>query len=279
MGQKATPVSSDDTARRLIAIGATVLVFALAGIGAIALVTHLIGPRLVSNYDAFPAMAQAPKRAVNARGIDADPLNVALVGSEAELTEAFRRAGWVAAEPVTRRSSVKIAASVLLHRPDSAAPVSPLYLYGRMQDLAFEREVGRSASRRHHVRLWLMPNVRYQERPVWLGGATFDVSAGISHRGLHPTHHIGPDVDEERDTLAADLIRAQQVAAMFRVTGVGLRFDAHNAEGDRFDTDGELRVLVLSPENAPHEAPNEPPPSWAVRLKDRIWSWFHRRGR
>ena len=267
----------DNPAPRWITLGATVLVFALAAIGVIALVTHIVGPHLVSNYDAFPAMSGAPKRALNARGIDADPLNVAFVGTEAEVTAAFQRAGWVAAEPVTRRSSVKIAESVLLRRPDSAAPVSPLYLYNRIQDLAFEREVGRSASRRHHVRLWFMPNVTYQQRPVWLGGATFDASAGISHRGLHPTHHIAPDVDEERDTLTADLIRAQQVAATFRVTGVGLRFEAHNAEGDRFDTDGELRVLVLSPGNAPHAPPVEPPTSWAVRLKDELWSWFHRR--
>jgi len=272
----ATPPGQENTAQRWISIGATVLVFGLALVGAIAIVTHMVGPYLVSNYDAFPAMAHAPKRAVNANGISADPLNVALVGSEAEVREAFRRAGWALAEPVTRRSSVKIVESVLLRRPDSAAPVSPLYLYGRVQDLAFERETGRSASRRHHVRLWLMPNVTYQARPVWLGGATFDASAGISHRGFHPTHHIAPDVDEERDTLAADLVRAQQVAATFRVTGVGLRFDAHNAEGDRYDTDGELRVLVLSPGNAPHPAPVEPQASWAVRLKDRLWTWMHR---
>ena len=259
--------------------GAIAVVVALSLIGAIALVTHIVGPHLVSHYDAFPAMAGAPKRAVSEKGAPADPLNVALVGSEAEVEEAFRRAGWVAADSVTRRSSIKIAESVLLHRPDSTAPVSPLWLYGHMQDLAFEREVGPSASRRHQVRLWRMPTALYEQRPVWLGGATFDLRAGISHRGLHPTHHIAPDVDEERDTLTADLVRAQQVAATFRVTGVGLRVDARNAEGDRFDTDGELRVLVLSPGNAPHARPVEPPAPWAVNVKDHFWAWSHRRTR
>ena len=270
---------SDGGVPRWVIGGAIAVVVLLSVIGAIELLTHIIGPRLVSHYDAFPAMASAPRRAVSERGVPADPLNVALVGTEAEVEEAFRRAGWVAAEPVTRRSSVKIAESVLLHRPDSAAPVSPLWLYGRMQDLAFEREVGPSASRRHHVRLWRMPNATYEQRPVWLGGATFDLRAGISHRGLHPTHHIAPDVDEERDTLTANLVRAQQVAATFRVTGVGLRVDARNAEGDRFDTDGELRVLVISPGNAPHAPPVEPPVSWAVSVKDRFWAWSHRHTR
>ena len=139
--------------------------------------------------------------------------------------------------------------------------------------------MGRSASRRHPVRLWRMPNATYDQGPVWLGGATFDLRAGISHCGFHPTHHIALDVNEERDTLTADLVRAQQVASTFRVTGVGLRVDARNAEGDRFDTDGELRVLVLSPGNAAHAAPVEPAVPWAVNIKDCFWAWSHRHTR
>jgi hypothetical protein len=87
---------------------------------------------------------------------------------------------------------------------------------------------------------------------------------------------IAPDIDEERDTLTADLIRAGQVVRTSRVTGVGLRVDAQNAEGDRYDTDGEMRVLVLSPGNAAHAAPVDAPVTWPVQVKDRIWSWFHR---
>lgn len=266
---------SGDTRRWIIAVGVAVLL-ALAAAALIELATHVIGPKLLTHYDGFPALAQAPKRAVDSHGRVADPLNVALVGSEAEVEEALRRAGWTAAQPVTRRSSIGIAASVLLHRPDSAAPVSPLYLYGRQQDLAFEREVGPSASRRHHVRLWRADSLLYEQRPVWVGGATFDLRAGVSHRGFHPTHHIAPDVDEERDTLTADLERAHQVTGTFRVTGVGVRVDAHNAEGDRFDTDGELRVIVLSPGNALVNAPREPTVPFPVRVKDRIWAWAHR---
>jgi hypothetical protein len=259
------------TARVLVTAAAAIGVV----VGSIELLTHVAAPRLLTHYEALPALAQVPKRTTNARGIAGDPINIALVGSASEASEAFRRGGWTPAEAVTRSSSVKLGESVLLHRPDSAAPVSPLYLFGRMQDLAFEREVGVSASRRHHVRLWQVANVEYEGRPVWVGGATFDQRAGISHRGLHPTHHIAPDIDEERDTLAADLIRAGQIVRTSRVTGIGLRVDARNAEGDRFDTDGEMRVLVLSPGNAVHAAPVDAPVSWAVQVKDRIWSWFH----
>lgn len=238
--------------------------------------THGLAPRLFTHYAAAPVLEAAPKRTRNAHGVKGDPINVALVGSEVEVRDAMRRAGWDAADPITRASSLAIARSVLLHRPDSTAPVSPLYLYGRAQDVAFEREVGRSASRRHHVRLWQTPGLLIAQRPVWLGDAAYDLRAGISHRALRPTHHIAPDIDAERDTLVADLARAGQVAARAHVTGVGLRVDAHNAEGDRYDTDGELTVVTLPPNNVPVALPPalvpDPP---LVALKERWWAWFH----
>ncbi len=239
--------------------------------------THDVAPRLFTHYDAVRVLEHAPTRTRNAHGAAGDPINVALVGSEAEVREAMRRAGWVVADPITRASSIAIARSVLLHRPDPTAPVSPLYVYGRAQDVAFEREVGRSASRRHHVRLWQAPGLVIAGRPVWLGDAAYDLRAGISHRGLHPTHHIAPDIDDERDTLVADLARAGQVAARAHVTGVGVRVDAHNAEGDRYDTDGELTVVTLPPNNVPvARAPALAPDPPLVALKERWWARFHR---
>ena len=126
------------------------------------------------------------------------------------------------------------------------------------------------------MRLWLDSGVVYAGRPVWIGGATFDLRAGISHRGFHPTHHIAPDIDEERDAIEFALAKAGQVSATFRVTGLGIRVDDHNAEGDRFDTDGELRVVVLSPGNAAIAAPSDPGVPPIVALKDRFWDWGHR---
>jgi hypothetical protein len=240
--------------------------------------THVVAPRLFTHYEHFPALAGVPKRTLSAKRAFADPVNVALVGTDSEITTAMRRAGWVRADAISRASDMAIAKSVLLNRPDSTAPVSPLFLFGRQQDLAFEQQVGPSARRRHHVRLWRVAGVAFGGRPVWIGDATFDLSAGMSHRGFHPTHHIAPDIDEERDALEEALVRAWQIAATFRVTGMGLRVDDHNAEGDRFDTDGELRVMVVSPGNALHPRPADPGVPWLVALKDRLWGWGHRIG-
>jgi hypothetical protein len=79
-----------------------------------------------------------------------------------------------------------------LHRPDPDAPVSSLYLFGRKQDLAFEEDVGGSADRRHHVRWWRAEPLDAAGRPLWIGDATFDRDAGISHLTGQITHHIGP---------------------------------------------------------------------------------------
>ena len=237
--------------------------------------THIVLPPLLSHYGPFPALAGAPKRTMGPKGVAADPVNIALVGTANEVQSAMRAARWVLADSLSRASDIAIARSILFNRPDSTAPVSTQFLFGHRQDAAFEQQVGRSARQRHHVRLWLDPAITYRSRPVWLGSATFDASAGMSHRALRPTHHIAPDVDEEREALATALVRAHQAAETFRVTGMGVRVWAYNADGDRFDTDGELRVLVLSPGNTPHAAPPDPGLPALVALKDRLWQWGH----
>ena len=277
--RNARPASSDQMRHRrqrtwLEVLGTAAVVAALLVIATRTL-THVVLPRLLTHYAPFPALANTPKRTATPGGTAADPVNMVLVGTAGEVQSAMRAVGWAPADSLSRASDIAIAKSVLLNRPDSTAPVSTLFLLGHRQDAAFEQQVGRSARQRHHVRLWLDPAITYQGRPVWLGSATYDARAGVSHRTFRPTHHIAPDVDEERDALAAALVHAQQVAQTFRVTGVGVRVWEHNGEGDRFDTDGEMRVLVLSPDNALHAAPADPGVPPLVALKDRLWQWGH----
>lgn len=250
---------------------------AVACVLVVALLARLLLPRLLEHYERFPAMASMPKQTVNAKRVPADPINMAFVGTAEEIGAALRLARWAVADPLSRASDLAIARSVLLNRPDSTAPVSDLYLFGRRQDLAFEQQVGASARRRHHLRLWRAGSLLYEGRPVWLGDATFDLKAGISHRGWHPTHHIAPEIDEERDAVSSALGAVGQESETFRVTGIGVRVNAQNAEGDRFDTDGELRVVVIPQGNVPHGMPADPGVPPLVALKDRLWDWTHRR--
>jgi hypothetical protein len=264
------------TVRRhiLVALATTVGAIILVE-GSVMTLTHVVAPLLLTHYEHNPALEAVPKRTRTRRGVEGDPVNVALVGTQAEIAAAFAKAGWSRAESLSRASDYAIARSVLLRRPDSTAPVSSLFLYGRRQDIAYEREVGRSASRRHHVRLWLAEGVTGHGRPVWIGDAAYDLKAGVSHRALVPTHHIEADVDRERDTVLADLAAAGQLSERYDVTGLGPRIDARNAEGDRFDTDGDMDVGVISPSNVPAAAPTVLSDPLLVRWKNSLFGWSH----
>lgn len=192
-----------------------------------------------------PQLETLPVRTTNADGIPGDPINVGLVGTREELIRAMLAAGWYPADPITLRSSIGIAASVLLGRPDPDAPVSPLYLFGRKQDLAFEQEVGDSADHRHHVRWWLTDRTE-DRRPFWLGGASYDRDSGLSHLTGQITHHIAPDVDEERDRLLVGLADHGLLARRFQLPGMGPTTEGRNAGGDLFYTDGMIDVGVLA---------------------------------
>jgi len=234
---------------------------------------YLFLPALWRHYEHNPAMENDPKMTQTGAGLAGDPLNVGLVGSKEEVIRALLDAGWFPADPLSVRSSLGIAKSVVFDRPDPDAPVSNLYLWGRRQDLAFEQPVGSSAKERHHVRLWMSENKTKTGRDLWLGDASFDRSVGVSYTTGEITHHIAPDIDAERDKLMADLTRAGQLKEIYQVTGVGATLTGRNGGGDWYYTDGELTVGVISEDNKvlsrpPVELPNPP----AVEFKNNSWA-------
>jgi hypothetical protein len=236
---------------------------------------YLVLPLLWRHYEHHPELAVAPKTTETGNHIPGDPLNVSLVGSKDEIIRAFLAAGWFPADPITLKSSLEIAEKVLRDRPYPTAPVSSLFVFGRKQDLAFERPAAKSPKQREHVRFWKWEGHSENGRQVWLGAATFDHSVGLSHYTGQVTHHIAPDVDDERDRMMNDLAKAGQLVSRSQVTGLGPTLNGRNGGGDRYFTDGEVDVGVLSPENTQQgnmPARLENPP--AVKLKNRIWSWI-----
>ena len=245
------------------------------GLGLYLALAYVVLPALWRHYEHQPAMATMPTVTSTSDGHPGDPLNVALVGTEAEVQRAFAAAHWSPADPITLRSSLGIAESVVLDRPDPTAPVSSLFLFGRKQDLAFEREVGASASERHHVRFWRTPLHADDGRPVWIGSAAFDRSAGLSHTTGQITHHIAADVDAERDAVMRDLGDARWLVTLYDVTGVGPTLNGRNGGGDRYFTDGELTVGVLAPGGVGgHPAPLRLESPTAVVIKKQFWTWL-----
>jgi hypothetical protein len=183
----------------------------------------------------------AETRSFTASGVPGDPLNIAFYGTEEELLTLMTKAGWDPADAITWRSALHIAVASLRRRSYPDAPVSSLYVNGRKQDFAFEQELG-DATRRHHVRFWKLQQHDDLGRPLWIGAATRDISIGVSHTNGHPTHHIAPDVDIERNKLVSD-IQAIGGIAIDWIDDFQPASEGRNAAGDKFVTDRRLAVI------------------------------------
>jgi hypothetical protein len=234
---------------------------------------YMIVPALWSHYEHEPKLADRPMVTRTAAGIPGDPLNVGLVGSQEEALRALHAAGWYPADAVTLRTGIEIAGSVLFDRPYRDAPVSPLFYDGRREDFAFEKPDGKSADRRHHVRFWRVLERNAAGRPLWLGAVTFDRGVGLSHDTGQITHHIAPDIDAERDLIIADLAAAGMLTETYQVSGVGPTLFGRNGGGDRYDTDGQVTIGVLSGNAEPQPtAPSARPEPAVATGATRLWN-------
>ncbi|HKB37912.1 MAG TPA: LssY C-terminal domain-containing protein [Gemmataceae bacterium] len=240
---KATPAKRRSLLKRLalLAVGLAVLYVAVA---------YLLLPALWRVYaHRHPALEDLPGITYTASGIPGDPINVALVGTKDELINIMRAAKWFRADPLGLRSDLKIAEATVFKRPDDAAPVSSLYLWGRKEDLAFEQPVGPDPRQRHHVRFWKADQVDADGRPLWAGSAVFDKRVGLSKTTGQITHVTAPDVDAERDYLFQCLEKTGDLAERYVEDNFHKTREGKNGGGDPWYTDGNLYVGVIKPAN------------------------------
>jgi hypothetical protein len=212
-------------------------------------VTYLLVPDAWTHYTRrHPELEHVPEVVYTGSGIPADPLNVELIGPEDRLKKAMVHAHWYPADPLTLRSCLEIAEASVLKRPYDAAPVSSEYLFGRKEDLAFEKPVGDNPRERHHVRFWRLPTRDAEGRTVWIGSAIFDRRVGLSRTTGQFTHLTATDVDTERDYLIHSLQETGGVASVEIVNGFHQKLAGKNGEGVAWKTDGRLFVGVLASE-------------------------------
>ena len=241
----ATPPQRRRLRRRVVMLLAGLLLGYLA-------VAYVVMPALWKRYTRrHPSLEDIPGITHTADGIPGDPINVALIGTEAELIEVMHAARWFRANALGLRSDLKIALDSVLKRSDDDAPVSSLYLFGRKEDLAFEQPVGRDPRQRHHVRFWSSDKTDPDGRPVWVGSAVYDDRVGLSRRTGQVTHHTAADVDAERDYLFHDLEQTGDLAEVYAVDDFHRVRQGRNGGGDPWHTDGKLVVGVIALKNAP----------------------------
>lgn len=201
------------------------------------------------SWDAYarwhPSFDGNPRITQTSDGHPGDPLNVALVGTQDQVQTVMQAADWYSATALGLKSDLQIAADTLLSRPDDEAPVSRLYLFGRTEDLAFEKPVGSNPRQRHHVRFWKTEQVDDTGRTTWIGSASYDERVGLSHTTGQITHHIAPDVDAERDHLMNDLEQTGDLATTLKVDDFHTQRSGSNGGGDPWHTDGCLSVGVI----------------------------------
>jgi hypothetical protein len=179
---------------------------------------------------------------------DADPLNVVMVGSYRALFSALARRGWHVTETTTLWSSWQTIVSSVFDSPYRYAPISPLHVFGRRQDIAVQKPRA-DVNQRNHMRLWLAPATTGDGR-VWVGQVSRDIGVRLTRKTI-TTHKVDPDMDETRWYLMQDLLFSQGIKRFGFVKGVGAatpETPRYNYTGDPYYTDGLRMVMWMSEE-------------------------------
>jgi LssY C-terminus len=186
-----------------------------------------------------------PLTTVTHHGQLGDPVNVHLEATDSQIGAAFVSAGWYRADETDLVTALRISVDSLLGRAYSTAPISNLFLYGRKEDLAFERP-GSSVRQRDHIRLWNTGQQCGDGRPRWVASGTKDVKVELKKSDHLPTHGISPDVDTERDLVVSELAQTGFVVGEARTAGFGQATEGRNGGGDPYFTDGQVTVVTLA---------------------------------
>ena len=194
------------------------------------------------------AIIDLPCCTTNAKGSrNADPLNLVVVASLEGLIEGFTAASWDETEVLDLRAGWKTFRSFLFSSEYRYSPVSNLYLFGRPQDIAFQR-ARETIHERNHLRLWLAP-FTFRGTPVWVGQVSRDIGVKFTLKTWNlTTHAIDDDIDDSRENVFGDLIGTGRLRSVAYLPGVGASDPKNpptNLMGDTYRTDGQRLVVML----------------------------------
>ncbi|MBE8146992.1 LssY C-terminal domain-containing protein [Brevibacterium casei] len=178
-------------------------------------------------------------------GLLGDPVNLAWRGEEAQIHHAMKAAGWTLADDITAASTWGIIRSTVARSSYPEAPVSPLMLFGRRQDFAYQQEVdgdpGRAiTSASGSARRVGAPGGLQAD---WLAAGTYDKSVGLSLFTLQVTHKIEENTDIERDYIVRTVTEADPEISVDVVRDFSTGYHSRNGGGDAIITDGDLPIV------------------------------------
>jgi LssY C-terminus len=184
---------------------------------------------------------------------DGDPLNLVIVESQHDPIVPLIARGWHLARQLDMGSAIETARAFLLRDQFSTSPVSPLYVFGRKEDVVVQK-ARNTINERIHARFWLTPYT-FDGRRVWIGQVSRDIGVRLTDQTWNlTTHKIAPDVDFDRAYFLQDLFLSGLVERCGYVDGVGAApasAPRTNLTGDPYYTDGLRAVIFLSNQTTP----------------------------
>jgi hypothetical protein len=220
--------------------------------------THLGSDQARTALTAMPAgtrlgkiMAGLPPLSLDDKGLPDSPVNLLIFGSERSLRSAISDAKWTGVSAsMVRAIAGGLLDLVKLEEPARFPPISPEYLFGRQQDMAFA-QLCTCVRSRHHFRLWRSPFSGPNGEPAWAGTAAFDEALEYHHRqrggrrAVGFGHRIDPKVDNERDYIMRTLSSLPQVSRIFYVPHANAPLSGFDADLNPFETDGRVLAVFL----------------------------------
>jgi LssY C-terminus len=131
---------------------------------------YIILPRAVRMGLKILQRKHVPRYTITGDGLPGDPVNLVFMGTLQQLRAAFATADWTEADPLGFASSWRMVRAFIFNSSYPAAPFSTLYLFGRGQDIGFQKAIDNSPRKRHHIRFWALSLDRAEET---LGTSSF----------------------------------------------------------------------------------------------------------
>ena len=221
---------------------------------------YIILPRVIRLGLKILQRKLVPSYTITGDGLPGDPVNLALVGTLQQLRAAFATLGWSEADRLGVASSWRMVQAFVLNSPYPTAPFSTLYLFGRGQDIGFQKAIDNSPRKRHHIRFWALNETRVDQdwgaadfwkstdrprdndRVLWVGAGTRDTGLSLTRLSFQITHATDSDTNAERDYIVAELIKSRSIGATkVYQSGQGLPAEHIN----HYITDGEIMLASL----------------------------------
>lgn len=221
---------------------------------------YIILPRVIRLGLKILQRQHVPSYTITGDGLPGDPVNLALVGTLHQLRAAFTALGWSEADPLSLASSWGMIRAFVFNSPYPTAPFSTLYLFGRGQDIGFQKAIDNSPRKRHHIRFWALSLTRAQdtwgaggfwlntsrppdnERVLWVGAGTRDTGLSLTRLTFQITHATDSDTNMERDYIVAELTKTRSIEAV-KVYQSGQNLLAERV--NHYTTDGEIALASL----------------------------------